>query len=749
MTTRNLTAVVALLAPLTEAWGQQIANDRTGVVYPTIQDAIDDAVAGDTLTLAAGTYVESVYVGRDLSILGGPGVYWNADSSTRFSMISAGADLVLEGIVATAGATSSVAQRVIDFEGTDLTIRDSSLYGLDELYKGGVVEGYSIQRLTMERVVLAGQAVQGGGLFANGEFGVVDLTDVTFQRTSGSEGGAIYAEQVALTCTRCTFDHVGGFSTILATDAAVLDIRQSLFCDSDGNAAEGDATFSFTANRFVGGGGDNLLMADEGTWTILNNHFLGTRGDTIRVIEGAVDVRNNLFLGTVGYGVNFWVNPPSTVAYNVFEDGGGAVLGEVLDGSNLVDPGDPLLVRWTDDGDCTDDQLWPSAASLLIDAGDPTVLDPDGTRSDIGAFGGPTADPAFHADTDGDGVAFLQDCDDTDPVVFPGNTETCDHNDNDCDGTVDEDPSDEPTWYVDCDGDGVGDPSSAVVACFAPSAPPACGAIWTTAGALLSVDDCDDTDGAMFPGAAETCAPGDQDCDGDDDRDAVDAFSYYLDDDGDGYGSEAVSSCSNGAPPGMTVDPDDCDDGTASVHPGATDPCGDEVDQDCNGSDGSDLSIRLWYPDTDGDTYGDVAGPARAACRAEPGMSEDASDCDDLDPSVHPGAVETCNAVDDDCDTTIDELEPMTWYADEDGDGIGAASGGVVAACPPAGSWVGVVGDCDDQDPERAADCAAAPNGSASAADGGGCGCAVPGSGVSLGWFVLLGAVASRRRRTA
>ncbi|MBN1770549.1 MAG: putative metal-binding motif-containing protein [Deltaproteobacteria bacterium] len=46
-------------------------------------------------------------------------------------------------------------------------------------------------------------------------------------------------------------------------------------------------------------------------------------------------------------------------------------------------------------------------------------------------------------------------------------------------------------------------------------------------------------------------------------------------------------------------------------------------------------------PDVDGDTYYDLA------CTGD--------DCDDLDPRIHPGMTESCNAVDDDCDTLTDE----------------------------------------------------------------------------------------------
>ena len=76
--------------------------------------------------------------------------------------------------------------------------------------------------------------------------------------------------------------------------------------------------------------------------------------------------------------------------------------------------------------------------------------------------------------------------------------------------------------------------------------------------------------------------------------------------------------------------PDDCNDNDASIHPGALEICGDEIDQDCNGSD---LECGPEYDDNDNDGYSPSMG-----------------DCNDNDPDVHPGAWDDpSNEIDEDC----------------------------------------------------------------------------------------------------
>lgn len=63
---------------------------------------------------------------------------------------------------------------------------------------------------------------------------------------------------------------------------------------------------------------------------------------------------------------------------------------------------------------------------------------------------------------------------------------------------------------------------------------------------------------------------------------------------------------------------------------------------------------RDWYPDADGDTYGDRNAEPVTACDPPEALLEDHGDCKDDVPSINPGAEEICNDRDDDCDALID-----------------------------------------------------------------------------------------------
>ncbi len=269
-----------------------------------------------------------------------------------------------------------------------------------------------------------------------------------------------------------------------------------------------------------------LLLLPASCYTISDKEFnarMDRDGDGIPGTEDCDD--QNADIGATGY-------------QDLDGDGFGTIPVD-LDGCDLTDE----AVAWQG-GDCGDEnaEVNPKAEEICNDVDD----DCDGD----------TDEECTEPDLDGDGYDAAVDCDDENAAISPGADEYCNDVDDDCDGDTDEDDAvGAATWYEDLDQDAYGNSETGVTSCDRPT------------GYADNGDDCDDTDVTASPGSPETCDGVDDDCDGEIDEDFDLDEDGYLDREGCGDGP-------------------DCDDSDASVHPGADDPEGDGVDQDCDGDDG-------------------------------------------------------------------------------------------------------------------------------------------------------------------
>ena len=346
--------------------------------------------------------------------------------------------------------------------------------------------------------------------------------------------------------------------------------------------------------------------------------------------------------------------------------------------------------------------------------------------------------PADEADADGDGSPVCADCDDADPTSYPSAPELCDGVDNNCNGVIaaweldqdgdgwfecagDCDDADPALNLDDVDGDGVdtcgGDCDDADGQVF-PGAAEACNGADDDCDGALPADeadgdgdgwmscagDCDDADWAVNPAAAEACNGHDDDCDGEtDEGDASGCTEFFLDADGDGYGltGDSLCLCAGAAPYSAAVD-GDCDDGAAGVNPGAVELC-NGLDDDCDAVvDGAGaVDASTWYRDADGDGFGDPLDLLED-CDEPPGYGARAGDCDDTDAAIHPGAIEACDGVDNDCNGYL-----PAYDTDADGDGYSPCAGDCNDAAADQSPAVvevicnGINDDCDTGTPDE------------------------------------------------
>ena len=196
---------------------------------------------------------------------------------------------------------------------------------------------------------------------------------------------------------------------------------------------------------------------------------------------------------------------------------------------------------------------------------------------------------------------------------------------------------------------------------------------------------------------------------------SLDLRAEDLDD--DGYVS------ATGTRPGT-----DCDDSKKDVNPQATEQCGDGIDNNCVNGENDAPDAQAYYPDEDGDSYGNKDAVAIPSCVQPARTATRGGDCNDGDALIRPDQTEfRCDGVDDDCDGATDDdafavgtmcrtaqdcpganacqsvssaacisaETPTPWYVDEDGDGRRGTELATRCTAPSPGAST-TKDDCDE-----------------------------------------------------
>ncbi len=324
---------------------------------------------------------------------------------------------------------------------------------------------------------------QGGGVYAVGldeTYPAKFLRVTVADNSSALEGGGVHYRMVANSTIEESLIEGNEAGTnsfgggLFADDSAYVKIRNSILRSNTahygGGAyindnADGSDFFNniFLDNHARTGGG--FALCNSPYTLFYNNTVTGNRAmfesSGAAFYNSQVDFRNNIFAHNEGgaalhmYDLNssFYAELSHNNFYsNTPLDIGGELDPGVLD-ANANSALDPEFSHYAPDMPSDQTSLVLARSSPLIDAGDPLILDWDGSDSDVGAYGG---DYLIVNDKDGDGFLSDEDCDDEDPEVHPGADEVWyDGRNSDCAYSSD----------YDADGDGVLHPSGGGTDC--------------------------------------------------------------------------------------------------------------------------------------------------------------------------------------------------------------------------------------------------------------------------------------------
>lgn len=352
---------------------------------------------------------------------------------------------------------------------------------------GGAISATSTQIIVLNSEFRDNRSdVSGGALHLNGTFESQILRSV-FEGNSSRHGGTLSASSpFGLTVRGNTFVRAtasGDGGAVYLSEGGEADIHGNRFCEcsaergglvaSNGTAGGLNVTVrnNLASASHASDGASAFRAAGNSALVFVNNTVVGGFADDYLgwTSSGATSVvTNNAWVSNLG--AEFGGEGSPEASYNLFWDNDGTP----PDPSRTHVVADPDFIGSTD---CAA-AFRSGPDSPLVDAGDDEIVDVDGSRSDIGVYGGPGA-AAW--DLDGDG-AIEEDCAPLDPDrAAPADEVVGDGMDQDCDGL--------DLCYVDADEDGVGGVMVRTGDCTEP-------------GLAATSGDCDDED----PQTLDDCA---------------------------------------------------------------------------------------------------------------------------------------------------------------------------------------------------------------------------------------------------
>ncbi|HMV68332.1 MAG TPA: MopE-related protein, partial [Myxococcota bacterium] len=377
-----------------DGWTDEI---EVPTLYATVAEALLHAGAGDVVQIVTGLHEEDVQLpARPAITLAGEGCGRSVLVGSGAGSVVSAAGGVIDGLTITGGSAGGLR---VNGEVTARDICVSDNFNLE--FGGGVLVETGHLDLSDAWITGNGAALDGGGIAVMLD-ATLDARRVHVIGNSALAGGGLNARSAVVRMSASVFA-----GNLTAGDGGAVAVRRVI----DVPESPG-ADLTFTNCTFDGHGNLNDADGDQtafGAAIYLRNSECPVGSSTC--FQSRLTVRNTLFTWqwAVDEPVVYANNTDRTLEHNGFF--GNAGRDDRYAWEIDAVRGDPDYVLRDDAVPPTAWDLRLQPGSAYIDAGDPAILDPDGSRSDIGAYGGPDApasfDDGYRRDDDGDGLLDL------------------------------------------------------------------------------------------------------------------------------------------------------------------------------------------------------------------------------------------------------------------------------------------------------------------------------------------------------
>lgn len=303
-TARSRTAMFLVAGAALLAHGSASAGGtcplRVPADYPTIQEAVDHALDGDTVRVSAGSYNESVVVdGRSsLSLIGDRGATIDGGPDAPAIHVTGGTAIVVRDFVLVSGVD------VLRLESTTAPVVSGvrvDFAGGDGIHIEAVDGSVTVTGNRVDRTTGAGIHVE----LASNVAGQLTVSD-NYVRTTGGDGIFAYSDR---DLARIVIQHndvadTGGYG--IRTECGIVTITQNTVVSTglDGVSmyrcrTEGDVI----GNTITGAGGDGVSVEGTPSSVVQGNTITQSAGDGIDVAGPAVFITGNTVVDSGAAGV--------------------------------------------------------------------------------------------------------------------------------------------------------------------------------------------------------------------------------------------------------------------------------------------------------------------------------------------------------------------------------------------------------------------------------------------------------------